>query len=65
MEEYKHQSIREGEMRILVEKNKREVSKKVNMFPFRSSSTNSTTSSKRATTDWRKSCNSRTYQPRP
>lgn len=32
MDEYKHQSIREGEMRVLADKNKREVQKKVPMF---------------------------------
>lgn len=47
MDEYKNQSIREGEMRIIADKNKREVQKKVFSGLSRSNSTNSTTSNKK------------------
>lgn len=61
MEEYKNQSIREGEMRILADKNKRDVQKKVPLPPPRSSSTSSTTSSRRSTTGSPRSCSRRTW----
>jgi hypothetical protein len=36
MEEYRHQAVREGEMRILADKNKREVQTKVAQYLYRS-----------------------------
>lgn len=61
MEEYKNQSIREGEMRILADKNKREVQKKVLIILFRSNSISYTTSSRQPITCLHRDCSKKTW----
>lgn len=61
MEEYKHQSIREGEMRILADKNKREVQKKVHFVLFRSSSISYTMRNSPQITCWHRHCSKKTW----
>ena len=51
MEEYRHQSVREGEMRILADKNKREVQTKVLLNLYRCNLASFTTSSNRSITE--------------
>ena len=65
MDEYRKQSRKEGEMRIIADKNKREVQQKVGLFRFRSISISSTGSGRTTTTVWLKSCNRKTSPLRP
>lgn len=62
MEEYKHQSIREGEMRILADKNKREVQKKVQFVLRRLSSISSIMSSRLPITCLLRACSKKMWR---